>query len=67
MPRKIRELVKDLRNAGFVLVPGGGKGSHRKFTHVNYSGAVTLSGQDGEDAKKYQENQVNRAIEDVER
>jgi predicted RNA binding protein YcfA (HicA-like mRNA interferase family) len=47
-------LIKDLRDAGFTLIPGGGKGSHRKFTHVNYAGAVTLSGQDGDDAKQYQ-------------
>jgi predicted RNA binding protein YcfA (HicA-like mRNA interferase family) len=67
VPRKVRELVKDLRDAGFAQVPGGGKGSHRKFTHVNYEGAVTLSGQDGEDAKKYQEKQVKRAIEEVEK
>jgi predicted RNA binding protein YcfA (HicA-like mRNA interferase family) len=51
-------LVKDLRDAGFTLVPGGGKGSHRKFTHAKYEGAVTLSGQDGDDAKKYQQKQV---------
>ena len=67
MPRKIRELVKDLRDAGFTLVSGAGKGSHRKFTHENYEGTVTLSGQDGDDAKKYQEKQVTRAIEEVER
>jgi predicted RNA binding protein YcfA (HicA-like mRNA interferase family) len=56
--------VKDLRDAGFELVPGG-KGSHRKFTHANYSGAVTVSGKDSDDAKKYQEKQVKRAIEEV--
>lgn len=67
MPRKIRALVKNLRDAGFALVPGAGKGSHRKFTHENYEGAVTLSGQDGDDAQKYQEKQVQRAIEEVER
>jgi predicted RNA binding protein YcfA (HicA-like mRNA interferase family) len=67
VPRKIRELVKDLQNAGFTLVPAGGKGSHRKFTHANYSGAVTVSGRDGDDAKKYQEKQVKRAIEEVQR
>jgi predicted RNA binding protein YcfA (HicA-like mRNA interferase family) len=67
VPRKIRELVKDLRVAGFTVVPGGGKGPHRKFTHENYPGAVTLSGQDGDDAKKYQEKQVKRAIEDVQK
>jgi predicted RNA binding protein YcfA (HicA-like mRNA interferase family) len=46
-------------------VPEGGKGSHRKFTHSNYPGAVTVSGKDGDDAKKYQEKQVKRAIEQV--
>ncbi len=65
MPRKIRELINDLRDAGFTKIPGGGKGSHRKFTHVNFAGAVTLSGQDGDDAKQYQEKQVKRAIEEV--
>jgi predicted RNA binding protein YcfA (HicA-like mRNA interferase family) len=64
VPRKVRDLVKDLRDAGFELVSGG-KGSHRKFTHVNYPGAVTVSGKDGDDAKKYQEKQVKRAIEEV--
>jgi len=41
----------------------GGKGSHRKFMHAKYRGAVTLSGKDAEDAKKYQEKQVEQAIE----
>jgi predicted RNA binding protein YcfA (HicA-like mRNA interferase family) len=67
VPRKVRELVKDLHNAGFDLVPGGGKGSHRKFTHLNYPGIVTVSGKDGEDAKTYQEKQVKRAIEETEK
>ncbi len=65
--RKIRELVKDLLGAGFSRLPGSGKGSHRKFTHENYPGAVTLSGQDTDDAKKYQEKQVKRAIEEVQK
>ncbi|WP_165231767.1 type II toxin-antitoxin system HicA family toxin [Aquisphaera insulae] len=54
-------------DAGFSIVSGGGKGSHRKFTHPNYPGAVTLSGKDGDDAKIYQERQVERAIEEVDR
>jgi predicted RNA binding protein YcfA (HicA-like mRNA interferase family) len=65
MPRKIRELVKDLRDVGFTLVPGAGKGSHRKFVNPRYEGAVTLSGQDGDDAKHYQERQVKHAIEEL--
>lgn len=65
MARKIRQLIKDLTDAGFYEIKGGGKGSHRKFTHARYSGAVTLSGKLGEDAKPYQERQVQRAVEEV--
>jgi predicted RNA binding protein YcfA (HicA-like mRNA interferase family) len=64
VPRKIRELVKDLRDAGFEFIPGG-KGSHRKLSHPEFEGVVTLSGKDGDDAKPYQEKQVKRAIEEV--
>jgi len=56
--------VQDLIQAGFSEIAGG-KGSHRKFLHCGYSGAVTLSGKAGDDAKPYQEKQVSRAIEEV--
>ena len=62
MPRKIRSLIQDLKEAGFYEIPGG-KGSHRKFVHNDYAGAVTLSGKAGGDAKVYQEKQVQKAIE----
>ncbi|HOB61075.1 MAG TPA: type II toxin-antitoxin system HicA family toxin [Candidatus Competibacteraceae bacterium] len=65
MPRKIRDLIQDLKNAGFSEISGGGKGSHRKFVHSKYAGAVTISGQFGDDAKHYQEKQINLAIESV--
>jgi predicted RNA binding protein YcfA (HicA-like mRNA interferase family) len=65
MPRKIRELIKELNAAGFELVVSAGKGSHRKFTHPKYAGAVTLSGREGDDAKHYQEKQIKKAIEEV--
>ena len=65
MPRKIRELLKDLQQAGFQRIPGG-KGSHRKFVHPKYPGAVTLSGADGADSRTYQEKQIRKAIEQVE-
>jgi predicted RNA binding protein YcfA (HicA-like mRNA interferase family) len=48
--------------AGFFEIPGG-KGSHRKFTHVRYAGVVTISGRAGDDVHHYQEKQVKRAIE----
>lgn len=63
MPRKVRDLIRDLLDAGFYEIPGGGKGSHRKYSHAQYPGAVTLSGAAGDDAKHYQEKQVRRAIE----
>ena len=65
MPRKIRELIQDLKNAGFYEISGSGKGSHRKFTHKNCAGAVTLSGKASEDAKAYQEKQIKLALEQV--
>ncbi|MCK5507883.1 MAG: type II toxin-antitoxin system HicA family toxin [Desulfobacterales bacterium] len=41
------------------------KGSHRKYTHALYPGAVTISGKSGEDSRRYQEKQVMQAIEEV--
>ncbi|WP_133511645.1 type II toxin-antitoxin system HicA family toxin [Candidatus Thiosymbion oneisti] len=65
MPQKIRELLKALKDAGFIEIGGAGKGSHRKFTHPAYPGAVTISGKAGDDAKQYQEKQVSTAVESV--
>ncbi len=62
MPRKIRELIKDLEKAGFIN--RGGKGSHRNFLHP--SGAVlTISGKRGNDARPYQEKLVKQKIMEV--
>jgi predicted RNA binding protein YcfA (HicA-like mRNA interferase family) len=62
MPRKIRELVRDLKRAGFV--DRGGKGSHRNFKHPK-GVRVTISGKPGDDARKYQEREVQLAIAEV--
>jgi len=62
MPRKIRELIADLQNAGFV--ERGGKGSHRNFVHPQVLLPVTVSGQPGDDAKHYQEKAVRAAIKE---
>jgi len=62
MPRKIRELVRELESVGFVQ--RGGKGSHRNFKHP--SGVrITISGNLGDDAKPYQERDVEKALEEV--
>ncbi|HEY2574520.1 MAG TPA: type II toxin-antitoxin system HicA family toxin [Verrucomicrobiaceae bacterium] len=65
MPRKVRDLVRDLIQAGFREMAAGGKGSHRKFVHLHYRGAVTVSGKLGDDAHHYQEKQIKKAIEEV--
>jgi predicted RNA binding protein YcfA (HicA-like mRNA interferase family) len=63
MPRKIRDLIRDLKRAGFV--DRGGKGSHRNFVHPGLTKPVTISGNEGDDAKNYQEKAVRLAIEEV--
>jgi predicted RNA binding protein YcfA (HicA-like mRNA interferase family) len=62
MPRKIRNLIQDLVRLGFI--DKGGKGSHRNFVHPNCKRPITLSGKPGDDAKKYQERDVKRKIEE---
>ena len=59
MPRKIRELIRDLERAGFMN--RGGKGSHRNFEHAKGL-RVTISGNLGDDAKSYQEREVQKNI-----
>jgi predicted RNA binding protein YcfA (HicA-like mRNA interferase family) len=63
MPKKIRELKKMLKKAGFSQRPG--KGSHTNWTHPLYSGRITISGKDSQDAKPYQESEIIEAIEIV--
>ncbi|MDD2715322.1 MAG: type II toxin-antitoxin system HicA family toxin [Candidatus Wallbacteria bacterium] len=63
MPRKIRELVRDLLKAGFA--ERGGKGSHRNFVHQKIIKPITISGSDGDDAKQYQEKAVRLALEEA--
>jgi predicted RNA binding protein YcfA (HicA-like mRNA interferase family) len=61
MPRKVRQLRAELRKAGFVWRPG--KGSHGVWEHPRYPQVVvSLSGHDGADAKRYQEDEVREAL-----
>jgi len=62
MPRKIKELIRDLEKAGFEN--RGGKGSHRNFIHPLVLKPITISGKLGDDAKHYQEKAVRLAIND---
>lgn len=59
---KVRELIDDLEQAGFTN--RGGKGSHRNFVHPSVRRPNTLAGKLGDDAKRYQERAVARAIKE---
>jgi predicted RNA binding protein YcfA (HicA-like mRNA interferase family) len=59
MPRKIRQLIKELIQAGFIN--RGGKGSHRNFIHPE-GVVITISGKPGDDVKPYQEKEVAKKI-----
>lgn len=65
LPRKVRELIRDLEQAGFV--DRGGKGSHRNFVHPKVRKPVTISGNVGDDAMHYQEKAIRLAIEESKR
>ena len=56
MPRKLRELIRELEKNGFIN--RGGKGSHRNFIHQS-SVRITLPGNPGDDAKPYQERKAS--------
>ena len=62
MPKKIRELKKELRQVGWYLLTGGGKGSHMKWRHPLVPRSITLSGNDGSDAKPRQEKDVAEGV-----
>ena len=62
MPRKIRELIRDLLKAGFI--DRGGKGSHRNFKHPS-GPRITISGRPGDDARRYQEHELRRLLKEV--
>ena len=65
MPKKIRELKSMLRFAGWIQIPGGGKGSHTKWAHSSVSRCVILSGHDGADAKQKQEKDIQKAVREA--
>jgi predicted RNA binding protein YcfA (HicA-like mRNA interferase family) len=66
MPGKIRQLKAELRFAGFLELPGRGKGSHTMWKRPDLpDSSVILAGKDGDDAKSYQERDVLRAIREA--
>jgi predicted RNA binding protein YcfA (HicA-like mRNA interferase family) len=62
LPPKLRELIRDLEQAGFVN--RGAKGSHRKFVHPKVQKPVVISGNLGDEALDYQQKAIRKAIEE---
>ena len=58
VPNKIRELLRLDMKAGAEVDAGSGNGSHRKIKHPNLNGCLIISGKDGDDAKRYQEKDL---------
>ena len=66
MPRKVRQLKRDLRRAGAYMERE--KGDHEKWKHPlvpDYF--VELAGGDGDDALRYQEQQVQELLRRIQR
>jgi len=61
MPRKVRQLKADLRQAGASVVQQ--RGSHSTWQHLAVPGVlVEFAGDDGDDARSYQERDVREAL-----
>ena len=58
-------MIRDLERAGFVN--RGGKGSHRNYVHPMLKKPITISGNENEDAKHYQQRAVLTAIKEVQK
>ncbi|ACB51308.1 hypothetical protein cce_1958 [Crocosphaera subtropica ATCC 51142] len=65
MPKKIRELKKILHKAGFTYRQG--KGSHKVWSHsLLPDEPIIIAGKDGDDAKRYLEQQINQRLKKLE-
>ena len=60
VPQKIRVLKARLSKAGFFLART--RGSHTVWMHPLLSEPVVIAGKDGQDAKPYQERDVESAL-----
>ena len=65
VPRKIRDIIADLRKNGFSHEKGRGKGSHRVFTDPTTGIQAVIPGKDGDDAKSYLEKHVKAKIDEA--
>lgn len=60
--RKLREVEQDLRNAGFRVVSGRGKGSHTWWLHEPTGVRINVPRPKGDLLPDYVDKEVQRAI-----
>ncbi len=58
MPRKKRDIIKELLDLGFAL--DRVSGDHRIYVHPNIPGHVNIAGSLNDDAKHYDERELRR-------
>jgi predicted RNA binding protein YcfA (HicA-like mRNA interferase family) len=63
MPRKIRQLKKDLTDLGFTR--RSGKGSHQVWNHPLLIKPIVISEKDGADVPGYLEKDLKAAIKEL--
>lgn len=64
MPKKIRELKVMVSQAGYILQPKRGKGSHSFWKHpLLPQEPLTISGKDGDDAPLYLEKAIQKILQ----
>ena len=64
MPRKERDIRRDLRKAGFSERPR--KCDHTIFSHPLVPNPVSVDGRDGADAERYDERNLREALATLE-
>jgi predicted RNA binding protein YcfA (HicA-like mRNA interferase family) len=62
---KVKLLKSQLSQAGFILLPKRGKGSHSVWRHSFYPISVVQSGKDNSDAKPYQLKTLKLALHKI--
>ncbi|MBD2018776.1 type II toxin-antitoxin system HicA family toxin [Leptolyngbya sp. FACHB-36] len=64
MPKKVRELKQAIAKAGYTLLKKRGKGSHTFWVHSSLpEDPLVIPGNDGEDAPRYLEKEVERVLQ----
>ena len=67
MPKKVRELKAMVAKAGYILQSKRGKGSHTYWKHpLLPEEPLTIPGKDGDDAPRYLEKGIRRALKRLE-